>query len=186
MTDDTYTQSYRKKQLVGMLYALGAVKRGNFTLSSGKTSSFYVDGRMAVLDPKTLLNSTAMMARLISPLEFDSIGCMEGPGSVAILGAMLMGYGSQDHQKVISGFVVRKKAKTHGTGKMVEGTVGAAPVLIDDVATSGKSLIHAMDHMLVKPLRAVVLLDRAEGAAEVLAERGVELKSVLTMEDLVV
>jgi orotate phosphoribosyltransferase len=184
--EDTYTQTYRKKQLVGMLYALGAIKRGSFTLSSGKTSSYYIDGRLAVLDPKTLMIVAHMMGSIISPYESDSIGCMEGPGSACLLGSLLAGYASRGHEKQISGFVVRKRPKSHGITKMVEGVVGNHPVLIDDVATSGKSLLHAMDHMGVKPLVTVVMLNREEGAAEALQERGVELKSVLTMDDLVV
>lgn len=181
-----YANSYRKKQLVGMMYALGAVKRGSFTLSSGKTSDFYIDGRSAVLDPKTLIIIGGLMGQIISPIDFNSIGCMEGPGSSTLLGALLAGYAAQDFDKTISGFVVRKQAKGHGTGKIIEGVVGSSPILIDDVATSGKSLLHAIDNMPVKPLLVAVLLNRGEGATEALAERQITLESVLTMDDLIV
>lgn len=179
------TTEYRRRQLVGMLYALRAVKRGKFTLRSGRESEYYFDGRLAALDPEALALLAPQVGEIIADYSFDSIGCMEGPGSVAILGALLVGYGVNRTNKPISGFVVRKKVKAHGTGKMIEGICGARPILIDDVATSGTSLLHAIEHMPTKPLAAVVVLDRGEGATEALKAAGVpDLRTVLTMKDL--
>lgn len=178
------TTEYRKRQLVGMLYALKAVKRGDFTLSSGAKSEYYFDARVAALDPEALSIICPLMGQMISEYSFDSIGCMEGPGSVSILGALLIGYGIQRTNKPISGFVVRKKAKEHGTGKIVEGHIGKSPILIDDVATSGKALLHAVNNMGVSPLAAIVMLDRGQGAGEALASRNVPVRAVLTMKDL--
>lgn len=186
MATDTSNHAvlYRKRQLVGMMYALKAVKKGNFKLSSGKESEFYVDGRLAALDPETLALVAPQMGQIISEYQFDSVGCMEGPGSTTLLGALLIGYGLNRMNMPVSGFVVRKQAKAHGTGKMLEGNCGHAPILIDDVATSGKSIIHAINNMPIKPVAAVVILDRSEGAKETLQEIGVQLRSILTLSDL--
>lgn len=184
-TDKTdHVALYRKRQLVGMMYALKAVKKGNFKLSSGKESEFYVDGRLAALDPETLALVAPQMGQIISEYQFDSVGCMEGPGSTTLLGALLIGYGMNRMNMPVSGFVVRKQAKAHGTGRMLEGVCGNSPILIDDVATSGKSIIHAAQNMPVKPVVAVVILDREEGAKEVLLEMGITLRSILTLKDL--
>jgi len=178
------TTCYRRRQLVGMLYALKAIKRGKFMLSSGKESDYYFDGRLAALDPEALRLMTPQLGEIISEYSFDSIGCMEGPGSISILGALLLAYGLQCSNKPISGFVVRKQAKMHGTGQLLEGACGKNPILIDDVATSGKSILHAVDNMPEKPVIALVLLDRGEGAKEVLASRQIQLRSLLVMDDL--
>lgn len=178
------TKLYRRRQLVGMLYALKSIKRGKFKLSSGKESEHYFDGRLAALDPETLNLMVPQIAEIVSEYTFDSIGCMEGPGSVSILGALLLGYGLRRTNKPITGFVIRKQAKAHGTEKLLEGYCGSNPIIIDDVATSGNSIIHAVENMPHKPTVAVVLLDRGEGATEMLKTRGIELRSVLTMADL--
>ncbi len=183
--EQDYAAFYRKRQLVGMLYALKAIKKGNFKLSSGNESDCYVDSRIAALDPETLSMVAPQISDIITKYTFDSIGCMEGPGSVAMLGALLVAYGAKRTNKPITGFVVRKQAKTHGMGKMLEGVCGQMPILIDDVATSGKSIIHAVNNMPYKPIAAIVLLDRGEGAHDALAKLDIPLCSVLTMADLI-
>jgi orotate phosphoribosyltransferase len=162
--------------LATYLYKISAVRRGQFKLSGGGESDIYVDGRAAALDAEGLSLICACMTSVM-PFDYDSIGCMEGPGSCVILGGLLQQLGG-------TGYVIRKQPKGHGTQKMVEGNVGQKPVLIDDVATSGKSLIHAIQNMPVRPIAAVVLIDREEGAAQALESYGVKLTSVLTLNKL--
>jgi orotate phosphoribosyltransferase len=85
---------------------------------------------------------------------------------------------------------VRKAAKEHGTQRRVEGPALQAHdtvVLVDDVATTGKSLIEAkavMDTMNVIVKKAIVIVDRNEGARENLAKVGVTLVPILSLSDL--
>jgi orotate phosphoribosyltransferase len=169
---------HAKKALTRHLLTIGAVKKGNFTLSSGRQSDIYCETSLAALDATGLHLAVSCLDELLVPYNFDSIGVMEGAGSGVLLGGLLHHLGEG------KGFVVRKEAKEHGTGKQVEGFVGKHFVIIDDVATSGKSLVHVISAMPVKPLVAAVLLDRQEGAAEALKPLGVPLISVLTLQDI--
>ncbi|HOU36272.1 MAG TPA: phosphoribosyltransferase family protein, partial [Candidatus Omnitrophota bacterium] len=87
-------------------------------------------------------------------------------------------------------FIVRKAAKGHGTQRQVEGpalSAGMRVVLVDDVATSGKSLIEAkavLDSMKVRVDRAIVIVDRNEGARENCSRAGITLTPIFTIADL--
>ena len=87
------------------------------------------------------------------------------------------------------GFLVRKEAKGHGTGKLVEGPLkpGMDVVIVDDVATTGGSSLQAVaavEAMGCRVARVVVVLDRLEGAAHVFAARGLDFRSMVTIRDL--
>ena len=167
-----------KNTLLRHCMDVGAIRKGKFQLKSGRTSDIYCDMRLAALDPNCLAIAVEALNGIIINYGFDSVGVMEGAGSCVLLGALLQYIGD------VSGFVIRKEPKGHGTCKMVEGAIGAKPILIDDVATSGGSLVHAITNMAVKPLIAAVLVDRQEGAAEAIKPFGVDLISVFTLTEI--
>lgn len=167
-----------KERLIDHLFKIEAVRRGDFTLTSGKKSDIYIDARKAALTPYGIELIVHEMAYALMDHLFDSIGCMEGAGSNVILGGLLM------HGPEVPGFIVRKESKQHGLQNIIEGSIGKNPILIDDVATSGKSLVHAIKSMPVRPQFALVVLDRQEGAAEALQPYNVPLRSIITMDDL--
>jgi orotate phosphoribosyltransferase len=87
------------------------------------------------------------------------------------------------------GFLVRKEAKGHGTGKLVEGPLepGSAVAIVDDVATTGGSsfqAVAAVEAMGCTVARVIVVLDRLEGAAEAFAARGLDFRALVTIRDL--
>ena len=89
----------------------------------------------------------------------------------------------------LRGFLVRKEAKSHGTGNLIEGPVesGSTVAIVDDVATTGGSslqAVHAVEAMGCKVAIVVVVLDRLEGAAAAFAARGLPFRSLLTIRDL--
>lgn len=164
-----------------------AFKKGKFILSSGKESGFYLDGRIITMLPEGAYLAGSLILDMIKDDKIDAFG---GPtlGADPIVGAVAAL--SHINKTPVRTFIVRKAAKGHGTGRQVEGPAlspGMKVVLVDDVATSGKSLIEAkavLDGMGVKAEKAVVIVDRCEGAGENLSRAGMTLHSIFTIKDL--
>ncbi len=163
-----------------------AFKRGNFVLSSGKTSTYYLDGRVITLTPEGAYLVGSIILELIKDKLIDAVG---GPtlGADPIVGAVA----ALSHIKNIplKTFIVRKAVKEHGTGRQVEGPAlkeKAKIILVDDVATSGKALLEAKEAVEKLGLvidHALVIVDRCEGAKENLAKVGLKLESIFTIKD---
>jgi len=175
-----------KKELLGLLKK-DALKKGRFVLSSGKVSNYYLDGRIITLTPEGAYLVAAIILELIKERKIDAIG---GPtlGADPIVGAVA----AVSHiQKIpIKTFIVRKAAKEHGMQRQIEGPAlkkGDAVILVDDVATTGGSLIEAkeaLDKIGVSIEKAIVIVDRGEGAKENLAKAGLKLEAIFTIKDL--
>ena len=109
-------------------------------------------------------------------------------GADPIVGATLAVAGLRGRD-ALRGFLVRKEAKTHGTGKLVEGPLnpGDTVAIVDDVATTGDSAFRAVDAatgMDCKVACVIVVLDRLEGAADAFAARAIPFLPLLTIRDL--
>ena len=163
-----------------------AVLRGEFQLASGKTSNVYLDCRRATLSPE----GAAMSANiLLDWLDAEGIAvrCVGGPtlGADPIVGAMVTM--SWVRGRPLPGFLVRKEAKGHGTGQLLEGQYrgGWKALVVEDTVTSGGSLVKAVKAAEAAGLEVVAtacLVDREEGAREALS--GYRVHSVFTMKDL--
>lgn len=164
-----------------------ALKKGRFVLSSGKVSNYYLDGRLITLTAE----GAYLVANIILGLIKDeNIAAIGGPtlGADPIVGAIAAL--SHINKTPLKAFIVRKATKEHGTQQLIEGPSlekGARVILIDDVATTGKSLIEAKEALEKKGAvvrRAIVIVDRCEGAKENLAKAGLELEAIFSIEDL--
>ncbi|MDP2831082.1 MAG: orotate phosphoribosyltransferase [Candidatus Omnitrophota bacterium] len=163
-----------------------ALKRGKFVLSSGKESNYYLDGRIITLSPEGAYLVAGIILEMIKGQALDAIG---GPtlGADPIVGALAAL--SYIHKQPIKTFIVRKQAKEHGTQRQVEGPElkkGDHVILIDDVATSGKAILEAkqaLDRIGVIAQKAIVIVDRNQGAAENLAKAGLKLDSIFKIAD---
>lgn len=163
-----------------------ALKRGKFILTSGKTSNYYLDGRVITLTPEGAFLAANIILDIISKEGIDAVG---GPtlGADPIAGAIAC----LSHIKRIplKTFIVRKGAKEHGMRRQIEGPVlkkGDKVILVDDVATTGKSLVeakYALDAIGVKIKKAIVIVDRLEGAKENLSAAGLKLESIFKIKD---
>ena len=169
------------KQKLFELLNVEALKRGKFLLSSGKESSYYLDGRVITLTPQGAYLVGSIILDMVSGRNLDAVG---GPtlGADPICGAVAAL--SYLNNKPLKTFIVRKQAKDHGALRQVEGPAlkkGDQAILLDDVATTGKALIEAkqaLDKIGVIVKQAIVIVDRQEGAADNLAKVGLELESI--------
>ena len=117
------------------------VNINGITLSSGKSSIYYYDLKKIALDPKGANLIADLLFEEISILNAKSVGGLE-IGAIPITTAILMK--SVDEHK-LSGFVVRKHAKEHGLKYTVEGNLDPPVVIVDDVLTTGASLMKAIE-----------------------------------------
>lgn len=163
-----------------------ALKRGKFVLSSGQESNYYLDGRVITLTPEGAYLVAGIILDMVKDEALDAIG---GPtlGADPIAGALAAL--SHINQKPIKTFIVRKQIKEHGTQRQVEGPElkkGSRVILIDDVATSGKAILEAkqaLDKIGVVAEKAIVIVDRNQGAAENLAKAGLKLEPIFKIAD---
>lgn len=165
-----------------------ALKTGTFTLASGRTSHYYVDGRLVTLSAEGASLVGAGVLEIMS--ELDDIAAVGGltMGADPIVGAALA-LASEWGRPHLRGFLVRKEAKAHGTGRRVEGPLGTGMrvVIVDDVATTGGSSIQAVEAVEAlgcEVAAVVVVLDRLEGAAEEFGGRGLPFRALATILDL--
>ena len=171
-----------KKRLFQLLKAQ-AFSKGDFTLSSGKKSSYYLDARLVTLSAEGAFLCGKLMHDLVKFKDPTAIG---GPtlGADPMVGAV--GAVSFLDKHPVKTFIIRKEPKGHGKGRMVEGPALKEDdriVIIDDVATTGKAFIHSLDALAadgLKPAACACIIDRQDGAREVLAARGVEFLSLFT------
>ena len=174
-----------KEKLVEMIKAK-ALLTGDFTLASGKKSSFYLDLRRLTLDSSGASLIGEMIYKHLDGIDYDAVG---GPavGAVPIIGAVLHYAGSNNID--LKGFFVRKEAKGHGTQKLVDGPVesGDRVVLIEDTTTTAGSLIqccNAAKEFGLEIVKVLVIIDRMEGARENMKNAGYEYDALVTVEDL--
>ena len=165
-----------------------ALKKGEFVLSSGKKSSYYLDGRVITLTPEGAYLVASIILELIK--DRKEISAIGGPtlGADPIVGAIACL--SHINKIPIKTFIVRKSTKEHGTQRRIEGPAlikGSTVILVDDVATTGKALIEAkeaLDRSGIQVKEAFVIVDRLEGASENLAKVGLRLNSIFTKTEL--
>ncbi len=175
------------KEKLRALLEKDALKRGEFVLSSGKKSNYYLDGRVITLTPEGAYLVGKIILEMIKDKAIDAVG---GPtlGADPIVGAVAVLAHIQ--QVPLKTFIVRKATKEHGTQRQVEGPQLKAKervVLVDDVATTGKSLVEAkaaLDNLNVVVDSVIVIVDRSEGAVENLAKVGLKLEAIFKKEEL--
>jgi len=178
---------YDRGRLIELLKR-DALKTGTFTLASGRTSHYYVDGRKVTLSAEgAAVIGAGVLSLLADRPEVAAVGGLT-MGADPIVGATLAVAGA-GARPGLRGFLVRKEAKGHGTGQLVEGplTPGDTVVIVDDVATTGGSSLKAVDAAEAfgcKVALVVAVLDRLEGAAAAFAARGVDYRALVTIRDL--
>ena len=163
------------------LHDIGAIQFGRFRLHSGGESRIYFDLRVLVSFPDALRQATAAYRGLLETLAFDLLAAT--PLAGLPLGTALC----LDMDRPL--IYPRKTAKSYGTGKNIEGhwSIGQTAVVIDDLITSGDSLLETIATIKAAGLKvsdAVVLIDREQGGRAMLAEQGYHVHAVATVSEL--
>lgn len=170
----------KDNELISMLVSCGAVQYGRFRLASGRESDYYVDMKRAITNIPVLRKVTEMMAPYVT--GSDRIACVElGAVPIAVVLAMEVG---------MPYLIVRKEKKEHGTMKPFEGDLsqGENVIFVEDVTTTGGSLSRAIG--LIRDSggvveKALVVVDREEGATENLGNIGVELIPLVRAREII-
>ncbi len=173
--------------LIALLKAR-SVRFGDFTLASGARSSYYIDCRLTTM--------SALGQALIGPLGLAAIEAAGwAPRAVGglTMGADPMAYAiaraSADRAAPVDAFSVRKEAKTHGTGKRIEGNFAAGwgVVVVEDVITSGGSALNAIEAVRSEGgnvLGVLALVDREQGGRSAIETAGLPVVALVTTADL--
>jgi orotate phosphoribosyltransferase len=169
--------------LIDALRNAEAVKFGEFELSHGGTSSYYVDKYVFETNPECLALVAEAFADRIAALDLEGTKL----GGVA-LGAVPL-VAATSVETATPYVIVRKRQKEYGTGNLIEGAfeAGEEVVVLEDIATTGQSAVDAAEALReagATVSRVLVVVDRQEGAAGNLVEHGLELDALVTAEQL--
>jgi len=164
-----------------------ATLEGSFQLASGRTSTYYIDGKLVTCDPHGLQLITRAIRAELAEFHVGAIGGLEN-GAIPI--AVAVACDTAQTENPIPAFFVRKHVKSHGTKESIEGILprpGGQVAIVDDVVTTGESIIKAINAVEAKGSSvtvAISIVDRLSGATEALAERNVPYRPLLTIKDL--
>lgn len=169
------------KRLIDDLHAIQALKFGEFTLKSGALSPFYVDLRVIISHPTILQAIARRVLDVLAPLTFQRVAGIPYAGLPIATAVSLAG----NYPMIYA----RKEAKDYGTKRVIEGkfTAGETVVLIDDVITDGASKFEAAEPLLQAGLVVkdfAIFLDREQGGADRLREKGYALHRALRISDV--
>jgi orotate phosphoribosyltransferase len=173
-----------RSELHGLL-ADRAFKFGDFVLSSGRRSDVYFNGKQVTLEGRGLYLVSLLVLARCRELDIEAIGGLTlGADPIAAGVAALSG-----REQPLRAFIVRKEAKDHGTGALIEGPklhAGERVLVVDDVITTGGSLLTAVDALAgssVEIVEALAVVDREEGGREAIEARGLRVHALFTRSE---
>ena len=162
-----------------------SVRRGDFTLKSGRKSSWFIDSKQTVCRPEAMmLVANGILA--VTPPEVDAIGGLTmGADPVAFVTAGV----AATQGRLLKAFSVRKEAKDHGGGGRIAGALdpGDKVVVTEDTVTRGTSLLdaaHAVIDAGAVPVLLVAVVDRGGTVEAMAAAEGLPFRALLTAPDL--
>ena len=164
------------KEFATFLYKNDIIKFGNFTLASGKDSSYYIDLRLVPSFPhqfrKMIKNLQNLIIEKIGLDDFDSLASVP-TGGLVVTSALAI-------ETVKPLIYVRNKPKEHGTTKSIEGKISAGMkvVMVDDVMTTGTSVLNGIKQLKESGLLisdVFVIINRLEGADKAFSDMGVQI-----------
>jgi orotate phosphoribosyltransferase len=183
---DLSTDLTSLRQLLLDLFCELAYKEGDFVLSSGQRSSYYINGKQVTLHPQGAL---AVGRLLLSLLPSDTnavagltLGADPIVSAVSVISAL--------ENRPIPALIVRKESKGHGTMAYIEGPTlpeGAQVVVLEDVVTTGQSAMKAVERLRnagYKVEEVIALVDRQQGGAEFYQSVGLKFQAVFSISDI--
>ena len=163
-----------------------SMRFGEFVLSSGATSNYYIDVRKTSLHPEGLLLISKLFWEVLAQDNITAIGGLTLGADPLVAGVMLH---AATQGKMLEGFLVRRTTKDHGMRGQVEGNLAGHKriAILDDVITSGESSLiaaEAAETYKAEVVRVIAVVDRAQGAPQILQQKGFPYTSLFTIEEL--
>jgi orotate phosphoribosyltransferase len=168
-----------KEYLIEILKENNVFKKGDFVLSSGKKSNYYIDMKKAITNPEIL----STIAKLITEKIDNDINKVAGPalGAVPIATAISL-------RSKLPLLMIRKEKKGYGTSKLIEGELnnGDNVIVVEDVTTTGGSLlkaIKAIEENGGNVKKAFVVVDRQEGANDSFKKENISFEPLISVDE---
>lgn len=182
---DTDDLKVLRDRLLDLLCSF-AYREGDFVLSSGQKSSYYINCKPVTLHPEGALATGRLLLAMLSPDADAVAGLTLGADPIVTAVSVVSALGDRP----IPALIVRKEAKGHGTMAYIEGPTlaeGANVVVLEDVVTTGKSAMQAVERLRgagYKVDRILSLIDREQGGAEFYRSVGLDFEAVFTIKDI--
>lgn len=177
------------KRRLARLLVEKSYREGDFVLASGRRSDYYFDCRVTALHAEGSWLIGSLFNNLLKDRDILGVGGMTMGADPLVSATTVL---SHELGRPLHGLLVRKESKGHGTNQFVEGLgnfqSGDPVAMLEDVVTTGGSLLKACDRVRDAGLRIVAvcaILDREEGGRERLREAGYELRALFTRKELV-
>ncbi len=161
-------------------------QEGDFLLSSGQKSTYYINCKPVTLHPYGALATGRLMLPLLATGTVAVAGLTLGADPIVSAAGVVSAY----QQQPIAALIIRKEAKGHGTQAYIEGPVlppGSVIAVLEDVVTTGKSALQAVQRLRDAGYvvnQVLSLVDRQQGGAKLYASAGLEFRSVFAIPDL--
>ena len=177
--------SIERDQLRQMLLER-SMRFGEFVLSSGATSHYYIDVRKTSLHPQGLRLISKLFYEMLQGENVTAVGGLTLGADPLVAGLMLY---SAEQGKNLEGFLVRRTTKDHGLRGQVEGNLAGHKrvAILDDVITSGESSLiaaEAAEQYKAEVVRVLAVVDREQGASQIFQQKGYPFTSLFSIGDL--
>lgn len=176
-----------RDQLKALLLQKSVISGREFKLASGRTSNFYVDARITTLDAEGAYLCGKIFLDMLKDFQVDAVGGYSIGADPIVTSIAVLSY---LERQPVPAFIIRKEAKTHGTGKAIEGNFpdNGRVAIFDDVITSGGSILRGarqVESQGGKVEVVMAVIDREEGGREAIESAGYQFLSIFTKQDLV-
>lgn len=168
------------------LFCRGAYQEGDFVLTSGQHSPYYINGKLVSLHPQGALMVARLLLDLISPDTTAVAGLTLGADPLVTAVSLVALYGDRP----LFPLIIRKEAKGHGTRAYVEGLTlpaNSAVTVLEDVVTTGQSALKAVERLRLAGYQVnqiLALVDRQQGGAELYQRHNLPFKALFTIQDI--
>lgn len=186
LSSDTSTDLESQRQLLLDLFCQLAYKEGDFVLSSGQRSSYYINGKQVTLHPQGALVVGRFLLSLL-PTDTKAVAGLTLGADPIVTAVSVV---SAIANRPIPALIVRKEPKGHGTKAYIEGLnlpVGAKVVVLEDVVTTGQSALKAVERLKNADYtveQVIALVDRKQGGAQLYESAGLKFQAVFSIEDI--
>ncbi len=168
------------------LFCQGAYQKGDFVLTSGQRSTYYINGKLVTLHPQGALMVGRLLLDLV-PADTVAVAGLTLGADPLVTAVSLVGV---YHSRNLFPLIIRKEAKGHGTRAYIEGLTlppGSPITVLEDVVTTGQSALTAADRLQqagYQVNQVLALVDRQQGGAELYQSHHLPFKTLFTIDDI--